>query len=172
MRSALREAGPGRGIGVPAVDGRAAAGSGMAQSAPVRNRGPAATRHARVSPVGPGTHRRGGVMTTTVEDSHNSEMPAVMPRGLVVMIGYCVILATLVTTIPLKWLSPIGAEFGATGGLLNWVVIIGSLSGAIGTALLPPVASLFGQRRTTVVTMSLLTAGSVLGAVAPNMTVL
>lgn len=111
-------------------------------------------------------------MTTTVKDSHHSDASAAMPRGLVVMIGYCVILATLVTTIPLKLLSPIGAEFGATGGLLNWVVIIGSLSGAIGTALLPPVASLFGQRRTTVVTMSLLTAGSVLGAVAPNMTVL
>ena len=111
-------------------------------------------------------------MTTTIKGSHHSDAPAAMPRGLVVMIGYCVILATLVMTIPLKLLGQIGAEFGATGGLLNWVVIIGSLSGAIGTALLPPVASLFGQRRTTVVTMGLLTFGSILGAVAPNMTVL
>lgn len=111
-------------------------------------------------------------MTNTVTDSNFSEAPPAMPRGLVVMIGYCVILATLVMTIPLKLLGQIGPEFGATGGLLNWVVIIGSLSGAIGTALLPPLASLFGQRRMTVVTMGLLTFGSILGAAAPNMTVL
>ncbi|MBY8856157.1 MFS transporter [Nocardia sp. CA2R105] len=111
-------------------------------------------------------------MTTTATDSNGSEVSAAMPRGLVLMIGYFVILATLVLTIPLKLLGQIGPALGASGSLLNWVVIIGSLSGAIGTSLLPPLASLFGQRRMALVTMCLLTFGSLLGACAPNMTVL
>ncbi|MFF3574254.1 MFS transporter [Nocardia jiangxiensis] len=111
-------------------------------------------------------------MTTTATDSNGSEVSAAMPRGLVLMIGYFVILATLVITIPLKLLGQIGPALGASGSLLNWVVIIGSLSGAIGTALLPPLASLFGQQRIALVTMGLLTLGSILGAFAPNMTVL
>lgn len=111
-------------------------------------------------------------MTTTATDSNGSEVSAAMPRGLVLMIGYFVILATLVLTIPLKLLGQIGPALGASGSLLNWVVIIGSLSGAIGTSLLPPLASLFGQRRMALVTMGLLTFGSLLGACAPNMTVL
>ncbi|WP_084531966.1 MFS transporter [Nocardia miyunensis] len=111
-------------------------------------------------------------MTTTAMDSNGSEVTAAMPRGLVLMIGYFVILATLVITVPLKLLGQIGPALGATGALLNWVVIIGSLSGAIGTALLPPLASLFGQRRMALLTMGLLALGSIIGAFAPNMTVL
>ncbi|MEV5647083.1 MFS transporter [Nocardia sp. NPDC052254] len=111
-------------------------------------------------------------MTSTATDSNRSEVPAAMPRGLVVMIGYFVILATLVTTVPLKLLGQIGPDLGATGGLLNWVVIIGTLGGAIGTALLPPMAKLFGQRVVALTTMGLLAFGCFLAAVAPNMTVL
>ncbi|KAA9148626.1 MFS transporter [Amycolatopsis acidicola] len=95
-----------------------------------------------------------------------------MPKGLVAMTSFCVILATLVLTLPLTVLGQIGESLGASGSLLNWVVIIGSLSGAVGTGLLPPLASLFGQRTMTVTTMALLTLGSVIGAVAPNMTIL
>ena len=111
-------------------------------------------------------------MTSLATDSEHDSLTTPMPRGLVVMVGYCVILATLVTTVPLKLLSQIGPDLGASGGLLNWVVIIGSLSGAIGTGLLPPLAALFGQRRMMMVTMGLLTLGSLVGALAPSMAVL
>ncbi|MCF8609185.1 MFS transporter [Gordonia sp. HY285] len=111
-------------------------------------------------------------MTSITSTTEGTDAPPGMPRALVALIGYFVILATLVTTIPIKLLGQIGPDLGASGGLLNWVVIIGSLSGAIGTALLPPTAALFGQRRVALVTMGLLTFGSLLAAFAPNMTVL
>lgn len=105
-----------------------------------------------------------------VPESEKSGPPA--PRGMVTMISYCVILATLVITVPLTQLGPIAVSLHASGGLLNWVVIIGSLAGAVATALLPPLASIFGHRTMTAITLALLAVGSLLSAVAPNMTLL
>lgn len=95
-----------------------------------------------------------------------------MPRSLIAVVGICLILASLSLSLPLTMLGQIGESLRVSGGLLDWVVIAGSLTGTVGTALLPPLSSLIGQRTVMAAAMGLLALGGSLCAVAPNLAVL
>lgn len=52
--------------------------------------------------------------------------------------------------------------------MLNWVVIISTVMGAVASGLLPPLASVYGERAILALAMAALAGGSVLAAVAVN----
>ncbi|MFD0688620.1 MFS transporter [Actinomadura fibrosa] len=84
-------------------------------------------------------------------------------------IAFCVLLATLGTMLPLGMLDQIGPALHASGALLNWAVIAGTVVGAVASGIFPPLASSYGQRTMLAAAMAALTIGAVLAAVAPNM---
>ena len=93
-------------------------------------------------------------------------------RMLVPVLGLCLLLATVSVLMIFTLLNQIGTSLGASRSTLNWIAIVTSVVGGVGTGLFPALGSILGQRRLMVVSMSCLAIGSVIGAVAPNIGVL
>jgi MFS family permease len=93
-------------------------------------------------------------------------------RMLVPVLGLCLLLATVSVLMIFTLLNQIGASFNVSRSTLNWIAIVTSVVGGVGTGLFPALGSILGQRRLMVVSMGCLALGSVIGAVAPNIGVL
>jgi MFS family permease len=91
---------------------------------------------------------------------------------LVPAAGVCLLVATTAFLIVFTLLAQIGAALHASRPALSWIAIVTVLAGTVGTALLPALGSVLGQRRLMVGALGCLAAGSVVSAVAPNIAVL
>lgn len=69
-------------------------------------------------------------------------------------------------------LGSIGADLGVSTGDASWILTAYLLSAAVLTPILGRLGDMVGKRRVLIIVLSILLAGTVLAAVAPNMTVL
>lgn len=69
-------------------------------------------------------------------------------------------------------LSTIGTDLGVSTGAASWVLTAYLLSAAVLTPVLGRLGDMVGKRRILIVVLTLLLAGTVLAALAPNLTVL
>jgi MFS family permease len=69
-------------------------------------------------------------------------------------------------------LNQIGTSFGTPRSTLNWIAIVTSVVGGVGTGIFPALGSILGQRRLMVVSMGCLAVGSVISALAPGIAVM
>jgi MFS family permease len=96
----------------------------------------------------------------------------VRDRLLLPSLAACLLVATTAFLVIFTLQAQISASLHASRTSLSWLAIVTLLAGTVGTALLPALGSVVGQRVLLAGAMGCLTAGSLASAVAPDAAVL
>jgi MFS family permease len=116
-------------------------------------------------------------MTSSPADAAVRGRPAGRPRGvrdrlLVPSLGACLLVATTAFLVIFTLQAQISASLHASRTAVSWLAIATLLAGTVGTALLPALGSVVGQRLLLTGAMACLAAGSLVSAAAPDVQVL
>ena len=98
--------------------------------------------------------------------------PAVLTVGLLAMIGWLAIMGPFGTDTYLPALPQIAADLGTRASLVQLLLTAYTIGLALGQLILGPLSDRFGRRRLILGGAALLSLGSVISALAPNIAVL
>ncbi len=113
-----------------------------------------------------------GPASAAVRDRPSSRPGGVRDRLLLPSLGACLLVATTAFLVIFTLQAQISVSLHASRTALSWLAIVTLLAGTVGTALLPALGSVFGQRTLLAGAMCCLAAGSVISALAPDVPVL
>jgi predicted MFS family arabinose efflux permease len=102
------------------------------------------------------------------ESPVNRRSPAVVFGVLAINLAALTMLQSLVVPV----LPTLQREFGTSPSVITWTLTAWLLSAAIATPIIGRVGDMFGKRRTLLLVLAALVVGSVIAALAPNITVL
>ncbi|RKR73459.1 MFS transporter [Frondihabitans australicus] len=117
-------------------------------------------------------------MTQTVESPRTGSVPtAGLNKGpnttlIVVYLALGGLAYAVLQSLVAPALSTIGKDLGASTSSVSWVITAYLLSASVLTPIFGRMGDMWGKRRTLIVVMSLLLVGTLVAALAPNLTVL
>lgn len=94
------------------------------------------------------------------------------PRFLVGVLAFCGVVVAVMQTLVVPLLPHVPALTGSTPAAASWLVTITLLTGAVFTPVLGRAGDMYGKRRLLLVSLGVLTAGSVMCAVSSHIGVL
>ena len=97
-------------------------------------------------------------------DATNRSRPIVA----IVVLASCGLLVSLVQTMVVPLLPQFPALMSVSSSTASWLVTANLVAGAVSAPVLGRLGDMYGKRRMLVVALGLVTAGSLLGALAPN----
>ncbi|TCK26049.1 MFS transporter [Pseudonocardia endophytica] len=102
-------------------------------------------------------------------DATNRSRPTV---AIVVVLASCGLLVSLVQTMVVPLLPQFPRLMSVSPSTASWLVASNLVAGAVSAPVLGRLGDMYGKRRMLLVALGLVAAGSLLGAVAPNIAVL